>query len=519
MSIQSEVGTQTEGRLTVAEDLDSRRTIGVAPPFLDRRRAGVLLHPTSLPGGTAAGDLGPQAWRFVDFLAGHGFGVWQMLPLGPTHDDGSPYDGLSVHAGNPALISLERLVEAGWLEPTVLESSGVDPAAHRCTCLRAARSGFYARAAAGERAGFEAYIAAEAHWLEDYALFAALRAAHNRAAWWRWPPEQRDREPAALAAARTNHATEIAQAQFEQFVFDRQWEELKRHAGGRGVLLFGDLPIFVAHDSAEVWAHREYFRLDPGGQPAAVAGVPPDYFSATGQRWGNPLYDWERMRADGFRWWAGRLATEIRRFDLVRIDHFRGLEAGWEIPAAEPTAVHGRWAPGPGEELFVALRARLGPLPLVAEDLGLITPEVDRLRTRCGFPGMRVLQFAFDGNGANPHLPHNHEPDTVVYTGTHDNDTTLAWFSDRPPEEQLRVVEYLGYPHEPMPLPLIRAALASVARLAIVPMQDLLLLGCGHRMNTPGTGAHNWRWRFSWEQLAPQSGDWLRRAIRLYGRS
>ena len=305
---------------------------------------------------------------------------------------------------------------------------------------------------------------------------------------------------------------------FEQFAFARQRQALRAYAAAHGVLLFGDMPIFVAHDSVDVWTHRDHFALDDAGQPLAVAGVPPDCFSATGQRWGNPLYDWERMRADGFRWWIARLTTEFRRFDLVRVDHFRGFEAHWEIPAAEPMADRGRWVDVPGEALFDALLAHFGALSLVAEDLGFITPTVHALRERYGFPGMRVLQFAFDGGTDNPYLPHNHSVNSVVYTGTHDNDTTLAWFQGLAPDRQQYVVDYLGHPGEPMPQPLIRAALASVARLAMLPMQDVLMLGPGHRMNIPGTASGNWRWRFEWEQVTPDRIELLRRLVEVYGR-
>ncbi len=489
----------------------------VVKPVIDRRRAGVLLHPTSLPGGAGNGDLG-GASRFINFIAEAGFSVWQMLPLGPTHDDGSPYHSLSVHAANPQLIDLVALVEAGWLEPGRLEASPAEPAAYRRACLRAARAGFLQRANAAEREALEGYADANAPWLDDYALYEALRTEQAHAPWWEWPMALRDREPATVRAARQRLADAIAQVRFEQFAFDRQWRALKAQANARGILLFGDMPIFVAHDSAEVWAHREYFQLDARGQPRVVAGVPPDYFSETGQRWGNPLYDWERMRSDGFRWWVARLATELSRFDLVRVDHFRGFEACWEIPSEDDTAIDGRWRAAPGEALFDALLARFGRLPLVAEDLGHITPAVHALRARYHLPGMAVLQFAFDGGANNPYLPHNLARDSVVYTGTHDNDTTLAWFRALTAEKQAHVIEYLGHPPEPMPRPLLRAALAAVARLAVMPMQDLLGLGAGHRMNTPGTTDGNWRWRFSWEQLAPGLAESLRRMVEMYGR-
>jgi len=480
----------------------------VVKPVLDRRSAGVLLHPTSLPGG----DLGPDAFRFVEFLADSGFGVWQTLPLGPTHTDLSPYHCLSAHAGNPRLVSAARLVEWGWLAPA--DAALPDPRAR----LAAAWRGFGARADAAAREEFGKFQHAERHWLEDYALFEALRKDLGGQAWWDWPAPLRDREARALAAARARLRDDHDRVCFEQFAFARQWQALKAHAHAHGAQLFGDMPIFVAHDSAEVWAHREFFQLDARGQPRVVAGVPPDYFSATGQRWGNPLFDWARLQADGFRWWGERLATALRDFDLVRIDHFRGFEACWEIPATDTTAVNGHWVQVPGTALFDALRGRFERLPLVAEDLGYITAAVHALRRRYGFPGMAVLQFAFDGGADNPYLPHNLATDTVIYTGTHDNDTTLAWFEALAPEAQARVREYLGSPAEPMPQALVRAALASVARLAVIPMQDLLGLGAGQRMNTPGTTAGNWQWRFRWEQFGSDLAPALRRMVETYGR-
>ncbi len=472
---------------------------------LATRRAGVLLHLTSLPGG----DLGADAYRFVDFLASTGMTIWQMLPLGPTHAGGSPYHALSVHAGNPRLVSLALLVEWGWLKTTEGD---------RRELLREAYEGFRQRGRADEQARYETFKHHARTWLEDYALFEALRKQYDSRPWWEWESALRDRHRAALVEARERHAEQIELVRFEQFLFARQWEQLRDYARRRGVLFFGDMPIFVAHDSVEVWAHREYFKLDETGQPVVVSGVPPDYFSATGQRWGNPLYRWERLREDGFVWWAERLESELGRFDLVRVDHFRGFKACWEIPAHEPTAVHGRWVEVPGKALFDALLDRFGWLPLVAEDLGLTTPEVHALRRHYGIPGMYVLQFAFDGTADNPYLLHNHEPHAVVYTGTHDNDTTRAWFENLSPPMQWRVMDYLGFPTEPMPQPLMRAALSSVARLAILPMQDVLGLGRGHRMNTPGTESGNWQWRFEWSQLTDEIQEWLRRAVVLYGR-
>ncbi len=488
------------------------------PAILEQRRAGVLLHPTSLPGGVGNGDLGANAHRFVDFLAQAGFSVWQMLPLGPTHRDGSPYHALSLHAGNPLLISLDRLVEWGWLEPNRPDTV-VNVAVYRIERLAQAHKIFTQRAGDSEQQAFDAFINQEAHWLEDYALYRALRREFSGQAWFQWPAPLRDREPEALIAARARLGDEMERVRFEQFVFDRQWQGLRAHAAERNLLLFGDMPIFVAHDSVDVWVQREYFQLDDHGLPTVVAGVPPDYFAAQGQRWGNPLYHWGRMEADGFRWWIARMNTEFRRFDLLRVDHFRGFEACWEIPAADATAVNGRWVEVPGAELFETLLQHFGSLPLVAEDLGMITPEVTALRDRFGLPGMEILQFAFDSDAANPYLPHNHRKLSVVYTGTHDNDTTLSWFESLSAERQLRVVDYLGYPHEPMPWPLLRAALASVSQLAIVPMQDILGLGRGQRMNTPGTTEGNWSWRFGWEQIAPGLDERLRRMVGMYGRA
>jgi len=485
---------------------------------LDRRRAGVLLHPTSLPSDIGNGDLGAESRRFIQFLSQTGFSVWQMLPIGPTHRNASPYNTLSLHAGNPLLISLDQLVEWGWLD----RDSSFDkknPVAYRLARLAQAHKTFRERASATDQQAFEDFAQQEKHWLEDYALYRVLRRHHDGQAWFQWPTPLRTREPSALASTHEQYQTECEQIRFEQFVFKRQWDALRAYAMEHKIALFGDMPIFVAHDSVDVWAEPNYFQLDEHGMPLKVAGVPPDYFSRDGQRWGNPLYRWDRMQADGFRWWIARLTTEFRRFDLLRIDHFRGFEACWEIPVNDTTAINGKWAKSPGQALFETLRKHFGELPLVAEDLGLITPEVLELRDRFQFPGMEILQFAFDGGSDNPYLPHNHRFSSVVYTGTHDNDTTLSWFEGLPAEQQLRVVEYLGYPHEPMPWPIIRATLASVSQLAILPMQDVLALGSGQRMNTPGTSEGNWHWRFSWDQLPPEQTALFARALKAYGRN
>jgi 4-alpha-glucanotransferase len=484
---------------------------------LSHRRAGVLLHPTSLPVGAGVGDLGPCAYHFIDFLVSGGFSVWQMLPLVPTHGDLSPYQGLSVHAGNPLLISLQQLHHWGWLEepPRDEVEDFID---YRHEQLSLAYEGFLAHAGDDVRAELNAFVEQHNHWLQDYALFQAIRQSQGDAHWLDWPVKLRDRKAAALKAAEKKLADAIEHVRFEQFVFFRQWRHLRDYAQQKNVLLLGDLPIFVAHDSAEVWAHREYFTLDEHGKAQMVAGVPPDYFSATGQRWGNPHYRWEGMQADGFMWWKARLKTQLEMFDWVRIDHFRGFEAYWEIPAHEATAMNGRWVKAPGDELFDSLHEEFDPLPLVAEDLGIITAEVDALRKKYNMPGMKILQFAFGSDAGNPYLPHNHRVDSVVYTGTHDNDTTLGWYQSQPVETQAQLAEYLGYPTESMPWPLIRSALASVACLAVIPMQDLLALDGSHRMNTPGTSVGNWRWRFRWEQIDEDLAPRLKRLNHLYGR-
>lgn len=485
---------------------------------LKRRQGGVLLHPTSLP----SGDLGPDAYHFADFLAAAGVGVWQVLPLGATHSDRSPYQCLSVHAGNPQMISPTLAAERGWLRPELAQPPVPADEAElgawrRQVCLQA-HEGFQRGATAEDRQALEAFCATESFWLDDYALYVALRRRYDLLPWSEWPAKLRDRDPRALNAARKSLSEAVAQERFEQFLFAQQWQALRSHANGRGVSLFGDMPIFVAFDSADVWARREYFDLDEHGRPRTVAGVPPDYFSATGQRWGNPHYRWEVMAQDGYRWWLERMGSQLRLYDLVRIDHFRGFEAYWEIPASEATAVGGHWVKSPGQALFSALHERFDPLPVVAEDLGEITQEVLDLRDRFGLPGMRVLHFAFDGGADNVHLPYNHEPNSVVYTGTHDNDTTLGWFQALPEGLRQRIYDYLDMSPEPMPWLLVRCALASVARLAVIPMQDLLGLDSAHRMNRPGTTEGNWRWRFQWEQVPADTAGRVRHLLELYGR-
>lgn len=477
-----------------------------------------MLHITSLPGELGNGDLGEEAHRFIEFLAATGVSVWQTLPLGQAHGDGSPYQCLSVHAGNPNLIDLDWLARKGWLVMPPLPDSREPAVEYRQSCLREAYSGFRERADEWTCNDYQGFVHVHRKWLDDYALFTVLREEFHGRAWYEWPGPYRNREIAALAEARRRLRHEIGRVKFEQYLFFRQWHELKVHAHQKGVLLFGDVPIFVAHDSADVWVHREYFDLDAAGAMRVTAGVPPDYFSETGQHWGSPHYRWERMETDGFHWWIERLRSQLDLFDWVRIDHFRGLEAFWEIPAEEKTARNGRWVKAPGEALLARIREVFGSIPLVAEDLGVITPEVEALRDRFGLPGMKILQFAFDNDSNNPYLPHNHLPNSVVYTGTHDNDTTLSWFESLERSKQEPILEYLGYPRLKMPWALVQCALASVCRLAVFPMQDVLELGAGCRMNTPGTTLGNWRWRFSWDQLTEERVLTLKRLVKLYGR-
>lgn len=494
--------------------------------LLTERASGILLHPTALPGPHGIGDLGATATKFVDFLQGCGQKVWQILPLGPTGYGDSPYSSFSAFAGNPLLISLESLVACGDLtaeeiSPPVFPPDVVDFGAVRTfkfARLRQASAGFFSRASAERRARFADFCSEEADWLDDYALYSAIRCHEKNRPWVEWPMALRNRETEALLAIRSKLQGAIAVETYSQFVFSEQWRELKAYANAHGVRFFGDLPIFVADDSADVWAHRSYFQLDKAGHATQVAGVPPDYFSATGQRWGNPLYNWERLRADGFSWWIDRLRRNLALYDLIRIDHFRGFAACWSIPAAEPTAVHGSWEHVPGREFFTAATACLGPLPVIAEDLGIITPDVVALRDHFGYPGMKILHFAFGGGAENPYLPHNYIRNSVVYTGTHDNDTTIGWWRQLGADERSSVEHYLGRAVDDPVAELLRLAAASVSRLCIFPLQDLLRLDSPARFNRPGAPEGNWRWRMQSESLSPAVGGILKDLTTLYGR-
>jgi 4-alpha-glucanotransferase len=493
------------------------------------RSSGVLLHPTSLPGPHGSGDFGPEACHFVDWLAGAGQKLWQILPLAPLGPGNSPYMSSSAFAGNVLLIDLAELQQRGWLAAADLEPvAGLDPRLvnwaavypYRMDRLARAAQRFAAGASDTDRAELAAFSAAHASWLPDYALFMALAEHHDWRDWCDWPDGLAERRAPALAAAREQHAQRIDFWTFCQWSFFRQWARLRAYAKERGVKVVGDAPIFIAHQSAEVWARPELFELDAHGRPSVVAGVPPDLFSATGQRWGNPLYRWAAHAQEGYAWWIERVRRTFELVDVVRIDHFRGFAGYWEIPASEPTAMHGRWVAGPGEALFRALAAALGPVPIIAEDLGVITPDVDGLRKGAGLPGMRILQFAFgEGEGAERRfLPHNHEPDTVVYTGSHDNDTTVGWWESAPEGARHHLREYLATDGRTVHWDLIRAACSSVADTAIYPMQDVLGLDGAHRMNFPGKGDGNWAWRFGWDQVPADIAQRLRRMAQLYER-
>lgn len=478
---------------------------------LKSRRAGVLLHLTSLPGPQSCGSLGEQAFHWIDWLAEAGFGIWQFLPLTPVAD-GSPYNSYSAFAGNPQLIDLKQLQDLGL---PASDNPATTPAG-LLEALATLHGWFQTQHPQPLFQEWQAYCT-DQDWLEDFCVFSVLKEQHP-IAWTQWPVALRDRDPSAIKTFIEAHHDRIQFHRFVQFLFARQWQALRDHAHQRDVLLFGDIPIFVSHDSADVWCHRDLFKLDENGQPSVVAGVPPDYFSATGQRWGNPLYDWHRHRQEDFQWWQRRIDHALNLFDVVRIDHFRGFVAGWEIPAGEATAVNGRWVEAPGEALFEHLHRARPQLPLVAEDLGIITADVTALRRHYGLPGMKILQFAFDSDGANPYLPHHHTRNSVVYTGTHDNNTTLGWHRSLSEDIQQRIAEYYAQPQESMPWPLIRSALASPARWAIVPLQDLLALDAGHRMNTPGTTTDNWRWRFEWSQFDGDLATRMAHMNRLYQR-
>jgi 4-alpha-glucanotransferase len=499
--------------------------------MFDSRASGILLHPTSLPSQFGIGDLGKNAYQFIDFLSNSNQQVWQILPLGPTGYGNSPYLCYSALAGNPLLISSELLQEDGLLTEEDLANLPEYPtdrvdynlvSATKLPLLKQASKNFKNKASEQQLQKFQGFGDRHKEWLDDYALFMALKEANRGANWSQWDKEIASRQPDAIEAAVTNLQEEIFYHKFLQYEFFRQWKELKKYAHDQKIRIFADIPIYVAHDSVDVWANPEIFCLDEEtGEAALMAGVPPDYFSETGQLWGNPVYNWEELQKTDFHWWIGRVEGILEYADLIRIDHFRGLEAFWAVEKGEQTAINGKWYKAPGEAFFTVLGEKLGTLPIIAEDLGFITPEVEALRDKFKFPGMKVLQFAFDSDSANGFLPFNYvNHNCVVYTGTHDNDTTIGWFNGRSPEAQARVIDYLGCVcPEGIHWSLIRLAMGSVANLAIFPLQDILGLGSEAKMNSPSKADNNWEWRYRQEALTEELSDRLKHLTNIYGRT
>jgi 4-alpha-glucanotransferase len=494
------------------------------------RSSGILLHPTSFPSRFGVGDLGLEAYRFIDFLKENHQQYWQVLPLGPTGYGNSPYMCYSAMAGNPLLISPEKLLEEGLLAEEdfanlpgfPLEKVDFDQVVPiKIGLLKKACENFRVNATPIQQKEFAGFCDSKAYWLDNYALFMALKDANNGASWHTWEAQFVKREPEALAQVERRLNGDIFYYKFIQFEFFRQWSDLKNYANMRGIDIIGDIPIYVAHDSADVWAHPDIFCLDEEtGVAAQMAGVPPDYFSATGQLWGNPVYNWEELQKQDFKWWVQRFEAMLDYVDIIRIDHFRGFEAYWSVPQGEETAMNGKWVEAPGDAFFEAIRQKLGKLPVLAEDLGVITPEVEALRDKYEFPGMKVLQFAFGSDPGNPFLPFNYSRNAVVYTGTHDNDTTVGWFNSANDYEKQNLLLYLGcISPEGVHWDLIRLALSSIANQAIIPLQDVLGLGNEARMNFPSIAEGNWEWRYEAASLTQELGHRLKVLTRLNGRA
>lgn len=494
------------------------------------RSSGILLHPTSFPSRFGIGDLGLEAYRFVDFLAQSAQQLWQVLPVGPTGYGNSPYASYSAMAGNPLLISPDMLRDGGLLAeedfanlPTfAVEKVDFEQVVQtKIPLLKKACENFKSKATPVQQQEFAGFCESKAYWLDDYALFMALKDAQEGASWHKWAPEIARRQPEALDQWRQQLNAEISYYKYIQFEFFRQWSELKRYANMRNIQIVGDIPIYVAHDSADVWAHPDIFCLDEQtGEAALMAGVPPDYFSATGQLWGNPVYNWEKLQQMNFNWWVQRFQAMLDYVDIIRIDHFRGFQAYWAVQQGETTAMNGTWIEAPGQALFQVLNEKLGKLPVLAEDLGIITPEVEALRDHFEFPGMKILQFAFGSDPGNPYLPFNYLRNFVVYTGTHDNDTTVGWFNQLSDHEKNAVLRYLGCTSpEGIHWDLIRLALSSVANQAIIPLQDILGLGGEARMNVPSQAEGNWAWRYESEALTDEVRDRLKTLTETYGRA
>jgi len=503
------------------------------------RGSGILLHPTSLPGDFGIGDLGPEAFKFVDMLAEAKQRYWQILPLGPTGFGDSPYQCFSAFAGNTLIISPERLIDDGLITEADLADMP-EFVAHKVDfgsvyewknrLLPKAYAGFHHITSVDLRGKFETFCRENAFWLDDYALFRSIKAGQGQKAWYEWPDPLKLREAGALAAAADQLYDEIQAEKFYQFLFFRQWSAVKEYANRKGISIIGDIPIFVAADSADVWCNQKKFKLNADGTAKVVAGVPPDYFSKTGQLWGNPIYDWDAMRRDDYRWWVARVHSTFQSVDVVRIDHFRGFAASWEVPGGDKTAENGRWVDVPGKELFTALRRSLGDLAIIAEDLGVITPDVEDLRDGFGYPGMRILQFAFGGDAKNHDLPHNYIKNCVAYTGTHDNDTTVGWFNSQAGAGSTRdtnditrehdyCLKYLDSDGSEIHWDFIRAVWASVADTAITPLPDLLGIGTEGRMNLPASDSGNWHWRMTEDSVSDEIVLRLKELTETYGRA
>lgn len=487
--------------------------------LLTHRRAGILLHITSLPGPNVRGDIGYDANKFIDFLSEVGMSAWQVLPLSPTHSDLSPYGSYSAHAGNPNFISLQKLCDKGWLNKSAINKNLNNSKNVMSSCLQDAYDYFITNSGQKEQNYFETFKIQQQYWIDDYALFTCLRQHFDNLSWNEWPIEYRNRYKKELAEFSYQHKTELDFQKFVQFVFFLQWIELKQYANERNIIIIGDIPIFVGLDSVDVWANRHYFSVDESGDPIFVAGVPPDYFSETGQRWGNPHYRWDNLQRDNFSWWIERIKTQHTLFDAIRIDHFRGLVQYWEIPAAASTAQSGRWVSAPGKQLLEAIIHHFPDTCIVAEDLGTITQDVEKLRDDFNLPGMRILQFAFDGSENNPHLPRNYTTNSIAYTATHDNNTTIGWYNSLSKDTKQYVNEIVNHTEMHMPWPLIHSVLASASNTAIIPMQDILELDETCRMNTPGSiNDHNWRWRFEWDDIKTQTKENIAVLVKTYNR-
>lgn len=490
------------------------------------RSSGILLHPSSLPGKYGIGALGKNALHFVDFLEKAGQKLWQVLPMGHTGYGDSPYQCFSIYAGNPILIDLEFLVKDGYLKKSDFTDVPEFPDDRvnygevinfKRRMLKIAHQRFYENKI-NQDAEYQAFITGHNSWLKDYSTFVALKELFNGKAWWEWPDEFRLRKTEAIETFVKHSHLEVSFHQFVQYLFYKQWLDVKKYANKKKIRVIGDIPLYVAHDSADVWSNHELFKFDKNRNPIAVAGVPPDYFSQTGQLWGNPLYNWDLMKKNGFSWWIGRVKSSFELYDYVRIDHFRGFEAYWSVPFGENTAINGEWVKAPGEELFETIQKELGRLPIIAEDLGVITPEVDALRMKFEFPGMKILQFAFHSDDGQKYLPHNYTDNFIVYTGTHDNDTLAGWFKSLEKPVRKRVLTYADADSKTIFRKMIRLAWSSVASIAVIPLQDLLEHGSGSRMNTPGTPGGNWQWRFRKDQLTREQATWLAEVTKIYNR-